>query len=61
MANIYSEIFFIKKLWPDFKHSDLNNIIKKFKKLKEILDHEKFLFKNINFINFSSNNYVFNF
>jgi len=30
----YTEIFFVKKLWPDFKSKDLDLIIKKFKKLK---------------------------
>jgi len=30
----YSEIFFEKKLWPDFKENDYNKIIKKFKKIK---------------------------
>ena len=30
----YSEIFFLKKLWPDFKSSDLLRIIKKYKKIK---------------------------
>ena len=30
----YSEIFFLKKLWPDFKSIDLKNIINKFKKIK---------------------------
>ena len=30
----YSEIFFEKKLWPDFKEKDYNRIIKKFKKIK---------------------------
>jgi undecaprenyl diphosphate synthase len=30
----YSEIFFVKKLWPDFKSSDLKIVIEKFKKLK---------------------------
>ena len=30
----YSELFFLKKLWPDFKSADLKNIIKKFKKIK---------------------------
>ena len=30
----YSEIFFEKKLWPDFKESDYNAILKKFKKIK---------------------------
>ena len=30
----YTEIFFVKKLWPDFNESDFNKIILKFKKLK---------------------------
>ena len=30
----YSEIFFEKKLWPDFGTKDYNRIIKKFKKIK---------------------------
>ncbi|MCI5054079.1 MAG: polyprenyl diphosphate synthase [Pelagibacteraceae bacterium] len=30
----YSEIFFLKKLWPDFNISDLKKIINKFKKTK---------------------------
>ncbi len=30
----YSEIFFIKKLWPDFKPNDLNRILKEFRKIK---------------------------
>ena len=30
----YSEIFFEKKLWPDFNQNDYNKIIKKFKHLK---------------------------
>ena len=30
----YTEIFFVKKLWPDFKSRDLDLIVKKFKKLK---------------------------
>ena len=30
----YSEIYFVKKLWPDFKSKDLNLILKKFAKLK---------------------------
>ena len=30
----YSEIFFEKKLWPDFNAADYNKIIKKFKKIK---------------------------
>ena len=30
----YSEIFFEKKLWPDFNQNDYNKIIKKFKNLK---------------------------
>ena len=30
----YSEIFFEKKLWPDFKENDYNRILSKFKKTK---------------------------
>ena len=30
----YSEIFFEKKLWPDFDKKDYVRIIKKFKKIK---------------------------
>jgi undecaprenyl diphosphate synthase len=30
----YTEIFFEKKLWPDFKKNDFNKILKKFKNLK---------------------------
>ena len=30
----YTEIFFEKKLWPDFKKKDFNRIIKKYKKIK---------------------------
>ena len=30
----YSEIFFVKKLWPDFNENDFVKIIKKFKKIK---------------------------
>ena len=30
----YSEIFFEKKLWPDFNNKDFNKIIIKFKKIK---------------------------
>ena len=30
----YSEIFFEKKLWPDFNYKDYNKIIKKYKKIK---------------------------
>lgn len=30
----YSEIFFVKKLWPDFKVKDLELILKKFNKIK---------------------------
>ena len=30
----YAELFFTKKLWPEFKGSDLLKIIKKFKKIK---------------------------
>ena len=30
----YTEIFFEKKLWPDFKYEDLNKIVKKFGNIK---------------------------
>ena len=30
----YTEIFFEKKLWPDFNEKDLNKIIKKYKSIK---------------------------
>ena len=30
----YAEIFFVKKLWPDFNEKDFIRIIKKFKKIK---------------------------
>ena len=30
----YAEIFFVKKLWPDFNKNDFNKILKKFKKIK---------------------------
>ena len=30
----YSELFFLKKLWPDFNNSDLKQIINKYKKSK---------------------------
>ena len=30
----YTEIFFEKKLWPDFKYEDLNKIVKKFNNIK---------------------------
>ena len=30
----YSELFFLKKLWPDFNGNDLNKIIKKYKNIK---------------------------
>ena len=30
----YSEIFFEKKLWPEFNEKDYNKIIKKFKSIK---------------------------
>ena len=30
----YSEIFFEKKLWPDFNENDYNKILRKFKKVK---------------------------
>ena len=30
----YTEIFFVDKLWPEFKKSDFNKIINKFYKIK---------------------------
>ena len=30
----YSEIFFVKKLWPDFNRNDFNKILTKFNKIK---------------------------
>ena len=30
----YAEIFFVKKLWPDFKKDDYVKILDKFKKIK---------------------------
>ena len=30
----YTEIFFEKKLWPDFKNEDLNKILRKFRNIK---------------------------
>ena len=30
----YSEIFFVKKLWPDFNQNDYLQILNKFKKIK---------------------------
>ena len=30
----YSEIFFLKKLWPEFTASDLSKIVKKYKNIK---------------------------
>ena len=30
----YTELFFLKKLWPDFNSSDLIKIVNKFKKTK---------------------------
>lgn len=30
----YSEVFFLKKLWPDFKSSDFKKILKKYNKIK---------------------------
>ena len=30
----YTEIFFVKKLWPDFNKNDFNEILKKFNKIK---------------------------
>ena len=31
---IYTEIFFVKKMWPDFKKKDFSEIINKYKKIK---------------------------
>ena len=30
----YSEIYFVKKLWPDFNEKDYNKILNNFKKIK---------------------------
>ena len=30
----YTEIFFEKKLWPDFSKKDFKNVLKKFKDIK---------------------------
>ena len=30
----YTEIFFVKKLWPDFNKNDFNKILKKFYQIK---------------------------
>ena len=30
----YSEIFFVKKMWPDFNNNDFQKILIKFKKIK---------------------------
>ena len=30
----YSEIYFIKKLWPDFTVKDLNKVLEHYKKVK---------------------------
>ena len=30
----YSEIFFVKKMWPDFNEKDYKNILDKFKNIK---------------------------
>ena len=30
----YAELYFLKKLWPDFNSADLKKIIKKYKKTK---------------------------
>ena len=30
----YSELFFLKKLWPDFKSNDLLKIIEKYKNIR---------------------------
>ena len=30
----YSELYFVKKLWPDFNKNDLMSILKDYKKIK---------------------------
>ena len=30
----FTELFFLKKLWPDLKNRDVKKIINKFKKIK---------------------------
>ena len=30
----YSELFFLKKLWPDFNSNDLSKIVKKYKNIQ---------------------------
>ena len=30
----YTEIFFVKKLWPDFNKNDFNKILNKFNRIK---------------------------
>ena len=30
----YTEIFFVKKLWPDFNENDYNKILNKYKNIK---------------------------
>ena len=32
--SIYSEIFFEKKLWPEFNENDFNKILNQYKKIK---------------------------
>ena len=34
MATVLFEIFFVKKMWPDFNGKDYKRIIEKFKKIK---------------------------
>ena len=34
----YTELIFLKKLWPDFNSNDLIKIIKKYKKIKRNLE-----------------------
>ena len=31
---VYTEIFFVKKMWPDFNNNDFQKILNKFKKIK---------------------------
>ena len=37
----YAEVYFLNKLWPEFKHSDLKKILNDLKRLKEILGEFK--------------------
>ena len=39
----YTELFFLKKLWPDFNSGDLKKIIKSYYIIKEILEEYDFI------------------